>query len=102
MMEILLTKVKKNLILTHSDDDSLLEGFITAATSYAESYQKKPEEYYKENPMHPTTEQAIIMLSSIFMKAGMEARVVFSPIVWQPVSRFGMWSTCFLCLIRMW
>ena len=33
----LLEKVKQNLILEHSADDSLIEGYITAAVSYAES-----------------------------------------------------------------
>jgi len=66
---VLLEKVKANLILTHSEDDSLLEGFITAAVAYAESYQKKAENYYQENPMHPTTEQAILMLSSHFYES---------------------------------
>ncbi|CAI9390189.1 MULTISPECIES: head-tail connector protein [Bacillaceae] len=68
-MEELLSKVKQNLILNHNEDDVLLSGFITAAISYAESYQKKPDGYYKENPMHPTTEQAVIMLSSHFYES---------------------------------
>jgi hypothetical protein len=68
-MESLLVKVKSNLILTHNEDDDLLLSFIAAATSYAENYQKKPDGYYKENPMHPTTEQAVIMLSSHFYES---------------------------------
>ncbi len=68
-MEDLLIKVKQNLILTYNEDDSLLQGFITAASSYAESYQKKPDGYYTENTMHPTTEQAVIMLSSHFYES---------------------------------
>ena len=36
-MKALLQRVKDNLILTHSEDDGLLEGYITAATAYAES-----------------------------------------------------------------
>lgn len=68
-MEDLLAKVKQNLILDHSEDDSLLSSFITAAISYAESYQKKPDGYYQENLMHPTTEQAVIMLSSHFYES---------------------------------
>ena len=39
-MEELLSKVKANLILEHSADDELLKGYITAAVSYAESYQR--------------------------------------------------------------
>ena len=65
----LLSKVKRNLILTHDEDDLLLTSFITASVSYAESYQKKSDGYYKENTMHPTTEQAVIMLSSHFYES---------------------------------
>ena len=65
----LLEKVKQNLILEHSADDSLIEGYITAAVSYAESYQHLPEKYYSDNEMPPTTEQAVIMLSSHFYES---------------------------------
>ena len=68
-MEALLKKVKANLILNHSEDDDLLLSYITAAVSYAESYQHIPEGFYKENPMPPTTEQAGIMLSSHFYES---------------------------------
>ena len=68
-MDSLLDKVKANLILEHSADDALLENYITAAVSYAESYQHIPEGYYSENPMPPTTEQAVIMLSSHFYES---------------------------------
>lgn len=68
-MSELLSKVKQNLILEHSADDELIEGFITAAVSYAESYQHLPEGYYSENQMPATTEQAVIMLSSHFYES---------------------------------
>lgn len=68
-MNELLTKVKQNLILEHSADDALLESFITAAVSYAESYQHIPEGYYTDNPMPATTEQAVIMLVSHFYES---------------------------------
>ncbi len=68
-MSILLSKVKQNLILEHEADDPLLEGYITAAVAYAESYQHIPAGYYQENPMPPTTEQAVIMLSSHFYES---------------------------------
>lgn len=68
-MNELLTKVKHNLILEHSADDELLKRYISAAVSYAESYQHLPENYYSENPMPPTTEQAVIMLSSHFYES---------------------------------
>lgn len=56
-------------ILEHTADDALLKSYITAAVSYAESYQHIPEGYYTENPMPPTTEQAVIMLSSHFYES---------------------------------
>lgn len=65
----LLKKVKKNLILEHDEDDELLGNYITAALSYAESYQHLPEGIYKEKEMPPTTEQAVIMLSSHFYES---------------------------------
>ena len=68
-MEELLTKVKQNLILEHSADDVLLVNYITAAISYAESYQHVEQGYYTDNPMSATTEQAVIMLSSHFYES---------------------------------
>lgn len=68
-METLLEKVKKNLIVEHNEDDELIEGYITAALSYAESYQHVPEGYYRENAMPATTEQAVIMLASHFYES---------------------------------
>lgn len=69
MIEELLTKVKANLILAHNEDDELLRSYITASVSYAESYQHIPPGYYLENPMPPTTEQAVVMLSSHFYES---------------------------------
>ena len=68
-MSGLLEKVKQNLILDHAADDALLESFITAAVSYAESYQHIPAGTYSEKDMPPTTEQAVIMLSSHFYES---------------------------------
>lgn len=68
-MESLLIKVKQNLILEHSADDGLLKSYITAAISYAESYQHIPEGTYKKSKMPATTEQAIIMLVSHFYES---------------------------------
>jgi len=65
----LLEKVKANLILEHSADDELLQLYITAAVRYAESYQHLAENYYTEHQMPPTTEQAVIMLSSHFYES---------------------------------
>ena len=68
-VENLLEKVKKNLIISHSEDDDLIREYIKAAICYAESYQKLGIGYYYENPMLPTTEQAIVMLSSHFYES---------------------------------
>ena len=68
-MDALLEKVKANLILDHTADDDLLKGYITAAVSYAESYQHIREGYYSGNEMPPTTEQAEIMLASHFYES---------------------------------
>lgn len=73
-IESLLPKVKANLILEHDADDELLRGIIRAAVSYAESYQHLPAGCYFESAAEgetgeasrfpPTTEQAVIILSS--------------------------------------
>ena len=68
-MDELLYKVKQNLILEHCADDALIRSFITAAISYAESYQHITAGTYKVLPMSPTTEQAIIRLASHFYES---------------------------------
>lgn len=68
-MDELLQKVKNNLILSHNEDDGLLRGYITAALSYAESYQHIPAGTYTDRPMPPTTEQAVVMLASHFYES---------------------------------
>ncbi|OPZ85952.1 MAG: Phage gp6-like head-tail connector protein [Firmicutes bacterium ADurb.Bin419] len=68
-MNTLLDKVKANLILEHDRDDELIQRYIIAAVSYAESYQHLPEGSYLEKTMPPTTEQAIIMLASHFYES---------------------------------
>ncbi|MDJ0304703.1 head-tail connector protein [Dehalobacter sp.] len=65
----LLPKVKAHLILSHDEDDGLLLSYISAAVSYAESYQHVARGYYEENLMPATTEQAVIMLSSFFYES---------------------------------
>jgi hypothetical protein len=65
----LLVKVKANLILTHDQDDELLSQFIKAAVDYAETFQHLKTGTYADNPMPPTTEQAVIMLSSHFYES---------------------------------
>lgn len=68
-MDNLLSKVKENLILTHEADDEMLKRLIATSISYAESYQHLEKDYYTENPIPPTTEQAIIMLSTHFYES---------------------------------
>jgi hypothetical protein len=62
----LLQKVKANLILQHDADDELLLGYINAAIDCAEGFQKTA---YDRQPMPPSTEQAVIMLSSHFYES---------------------------------
>ena len=69
MLDTLLEKVKANLILEHSVDDALLQSYITAAVSYAESYQHIQEGYNTENALPATTEQAVIMLAALFYES---------------------------------
>ena len=69
MIEALLAKAKQNLILEHSEDDDLLRNYITAAISYAESYQHIPAGHYTGHAMPATTEQAVIMLASHFYES---------------------------------
>ena len=68
-MDTLLEKLKANLILDHTTDDALLETYLTAAVTYAESYQHIAEGYYVEHEMPATTEQAVIMLASHFYES---------------------------------
>jgi uncharacterized phage protein (predicted DNA packaging) len=68
-MDALLEKVKANLILSHDEDDELLRDFIAAAVSYAESYQHLSEGFYTDHALPPTTEQAVVMLSSHFYES---------------------------------
>ena len=65
----LLEKVKKNLIIEHDKDDSLILGFIMGAVSYAESKQKKTDGTFAREHMPPVTEQAVIMLASNFYES---------------------------------
>ena len=68
-MNELLAKVKENLILTNEVDDELLLRLIATSINYAESYQHLENGFYSTNEIQPTTEQAIIMLSSHFYES---------------------------------
>jgi len=65
----LLAKVKSNLILTHNEDDALIESFIKAAVDYAETFQHMESGTYASTPMPPSTEQGVIMLASHFYES---------------------------------
>ncbi len=69
IIDKLLESVKKNLILEHSEDDELLKAYIAASLAYAEKYQHKPDRYYQNNDIPPTTQQAVVMLSSHFYES---------------------------------
>jgi len=69
VIDSLLPKVKANLVLEHNEDDDLLKGYICAALSYTESYQHVAAGWYETHIMPPTTEQAVIMLSSHFYES---------------------------------
>jgi hypothetical protein len=91
LAEELLPKVKQNLILEHDADDALLLGFIIAALDYAKSYQKRRR---WGSSLPPTTEQAVIMLSSHFYESRDGSTAGFwgdrpdaANAVWQTVNR---------------
>jgi len=99
--EALLPKVKANLIIEHDEDDDLLATYISAAISYAEAYQHIPAGAYVDNDMPPTTEQAVIMLSSHFYEsrdgstAGFYAdSVQASAQVWNTVNTLLRFDRC--------
>ena len=60
----LMALVKQNLLVDHSEDDSLI-----AAISYATAYQHLPEGYYQTQPMSQATRQGIIMLATHFYES---------------------------------
>lgn len=68
-MNDLLRLVKKNLILEHNEDDSLLITYIASAISYAEGYQHHPDGFYQTNEMTAHTKQAVVMLASHFYES---------------------------------
>jgi hypothetical protein len=67
--EELLVKLKTNLIIQHSEDDTYLSLLLVTAVAYAEDYQKKSPGFYLEFPMRETTELAVIMLASHFYES---------------------------------
>ena len=90
-MKALLEKVKDNLILQHDEDDALLLRLIAAALGYAESYQKVK---YGRKKLPPSTEQAVVMLTSHFYESRDGSTAGFfadntnaAAQVWQAVNR---------------
>ena len=65
----LLLRVKANLIITHDEDDALLENLIKSAVDYAESFHHLENGSYETKPMPPATEQGVIMLASNFYES---------------------------------
>lgn len=90
----LLGSVKANLIVDHDEDDTLIVGFIVAATSYAESFQHLEAGHYDQEPMPGTTRQAVVMLASHFYESRDGSTAGFfgdnpaaSTAVWQAIDR---------------
>lgn len=94
MTDRLLERVKQNLILEHSEDDALLEQYITASVSYAESYQHIDEGYYSTHAMPATTEQAVIMLVSHFYESRDGSTGGFLPTAQMHLHRSGIRLIC--------
>ena len=93
-MDELLSKVKANLILEHKADDALLKSYITAAVSYAESYQHIPEGYTRRTQCHRPQSKLSSCCRPTFMKAGTAALAAFLQITPERHSRCGTRSIC--------
>ena len=68
-MNNLLTRLKANLIIDHTEDDAFLKKLLSVAVAYAESYQHLPTGTYQSSNMSETTYQAVIMLASYFYES---------------------------------
>lgn len=69
-MDMLLERVKKNLIIDFTEDDGIISSYIAAALSYAEGYQHLERDYYKyHNTISEATIQAVVMLASHFYES---------------------------------
>jgi len=66
LVDDLLPRVKKNLIIEHCDDDELLCNLISAALDYAEQYQRVK---YGRRKLPPSTEQAIVMFTTYLFES---------------------------------
>ncbi len=111
----LIQKVKANLILEHEADDELLEMFIAAAVSYAESYQHgcsspllsvmpRVISMYQKISIakilcHRLQSKPLLCFPLIFMKAEMAVQVDSLLTTWEPDSKSGIRSIYFYDLI---
>ena len=68
-LEDLVTQAEANLVLEHDQDDALVAEMVTAALSYATSFQHLPENYYRDHSMPGSTRQAVVMLASHFYES---------------------------------
>jgi hypothetical protein len=90
-IDYLLPKVRDHLVIHHHKDDEMIRGFIRSAIDYAEEYQKVK---YGDEPLPPTTELAVIMLSGFFYESRDGATAGFFadyagavPNVWATINR---------------
>jgi len=97
----LIEKVKANLILEHDKDDELLEMYIDAAISYAESYQHLKEGYYSENKCLQSLSKLSLCCPLTFMKAVMVVQVASLLIPLLQVSKQEKRLIIFYALIRI-
>jgi len=100
-IELLLPKVKANLIIPHDEDNEIITDCILAAIDYAEGYQHVV--YGEDDKLPPATVQGVVMLASHFFESRDGATAGFfadksnaAAQVWQAVNRlFSMnkrWS----------
>ncbi|MCL2499289.1 MAG: head-tail connector protein [Defluviitaleaceae bacterium] len=66
MMDDILPFVLSNMPDEKNVDDAVVKGFIAAAISYAESYQRLPKGTYAHQTMGEDTKRAVIQLASYF------------------------------------
>jgi uncharacterized phage protein (predicted DNA packaging) len=65
----LLAVLKEHLAIGEGQDDRLLQSYLAAAVSYAESYQHKDAGHYQSSPLAPVTCQAVLMLAAHFYES---------------------------------
>ena len=90
-MEELLNKVKQNLILDHAVDDVLIQSYITAAVSYAESFRISPSWDVLETLRicHPPPNRRSSCWPPTFTNPEMDLRAVFLLTAFRQENRCG-------------